>query len=294
MEKVRNIFIDQKTLDDFKEFDREFLNRTLWGIDVPNLENPSKSTIKLAEEEMQRIKIESERYADEFQKIIKDEFVRCAVAVARNATFEKTGVQLIADERKRQMDKEGYTLDHDQENEDGCLADASALCAKKIQKSNMKQINVNFKPLHPNCHLPAKATELAAGWDVTCTEIEQSNEDFVICKLGFALTPPSNYRIVLVPRSSLTKTHWVLQNSPGTGDPDYTGEYQYRFRAIPTGIEDGRLTYEPFPYKVGERIGQIYLQKIIDIKFEIKINLNETTRGAGGFGSTGTQAHTNI
>ena len=77
---------------------------------------------------------------------------------------------------------------------------------------------VKFKKLHPNAVIPKQATELAGGWDVTCTEIVQESPDFVICKLGFALQPPVGYRVILVPRSSLTKTHWIVQNSPGLGD----------------------------------------------------------------------------
>ena len=79
-------------------------------------------------------------------------------------------------------------------------------------------MKVKFKKLHPNAVIPKQATELAGGWDVVATEIIQESPDFVICKLGFSLQPPSNYKITLVPRSSLTKTHWIIQNSPGLGD----------------------------------------------------------------------------
>ena len=90
---------------------------------------------------------------------------------------------------------------------------------------------VKFKKLHPNAVIPKQATELAGGWDVTCTEIVQESPDFTICKLGFALQPPAGYRVILVPRSSFTKTKWIMQNAPGCADADYLGEYQYRLRA---------------------------------------------------------------
>lgn len=147
---------------------------------------------------------------------------------------------------------------------------------------------VKIKKLHPNAVVPQRASELAGGWDVVCTEIEQVSEDFVICKLGFALELPKGYKLTLVPRSSLTKTKWIVQNSPGLGDEDYRGEYQFRFRAIPDHIMyfSRELVYPEFPYKVGDRIGQVYLEEVIPIEFEIVEELSETDRGDGGFGST--------
>ena len=165
-------------------------------------------------------------------------------------------------------------------------------------------MKIQFKRIHKDAQIPKKASELAGGWDVVVTEIIKESKDFVICKLGFALTPPKGFKITLVPRSSLTKTNWVLQNSPGLGDEDYTGEYQYRFRAIPNGIKvnngngfgkqlfkniSAKLTYSDFPYKVGDRIGQIYLEQVIQVEFKEVNELQVTDRGDGGFGSTGSK-----
>jgi len=155
-------------------------------------------------------------------------------------------------------------------------------------------VKVKFKKLHELASIPKKATELAGGFDVTVTEIIQEDKDFVICKLGFALQPPVNYKITLVPRSSLTKTRWILQNTPGLGDADYTGEYSFRFRAIPElcqlinwgSYQSTELKYPKFPYKVGDRIGQMYLEEVIPTEFIEVEELEETKRGNGGFGST--------
>ncbi len=146
---------------------------------------------------------------------------------------------------------------------------------------------INIKKLHIDAQIPNKASKFAGGWDVTATEIIYDSENFVICKLGFALQPPTNYKVTLVPRSSLTKSNWILQNSPGLGDPDYIGEYQYRFRCMPVNIIDNKLQYESFPYIIGDRIGQIYLEKIIPMQFHYVDTLVNTIRGAGGFGHTG-------
>ena len=150
---------------------------------------------------------------------------------------------------------------------------------------------VKIKKLVENAVIPKKTTELAAGHDVTVTEIIQESQDFVICKLGFALIPPSGYKVVLVPRSSLTKTQWILQNSPGQGDEDYRGEYQFRFRALPIGVNQKMsgftLLYPDFPYNVGDRIGQMFIEKVNNFEFQEVQELSATERNTGGYGSTG-------
>lgn len=143
--------------------------------------------------------------------------------------------------------------------------------------------------------LPVRADEGCGGWDVIATEVIKEADDFYICKLGLKMQPESpNYKITLVPRSSLTKTKWILQNSPALGDWSFTGEYELRFRAIPEigqvhqqYPETVKFIYPEFPFKVGDRIGQIYLEEVIPIEFDEDSELIETSRGAGGFGSTG-------
>lgn len=151
----------------------------------------------------------------------------------------------------------------------------------------MEAVEVKFKRLHENTTIPKRGSELAGGWDVTVTRIEKKEKGLFICYLGFAMNFPKEYKLTLVPRSSLTKTTYVLQNTPALGDADYTGEYQLRFRGIPTGINDSGLTYDEFPFKEGDRVGQLYLEEVIPIKFIEVSELEETERGSGGYGSTG-------
>lgn len=82
----------------------------------------------------------------------------------------------------------------------------------------IETVKVKVQLLENPVVLPARASELAGGWDVCAARIEQVEEDLVVCYLGFALQFPENYKITLVPRSSITKTKWILQNSPGLGD----------------------------------------------------------------------------
>jgi dUTPase len=154
-------------------------------------------------------------------------------------------------------------------------------------------MNVKIKKLHANTTIPKQATELAGGWDVTSTEIEKVADDLVICKLGFALQLPKGYKLTLVPRSSLTKTKWFIQNSPGLGDADFLQEYQLRFRALPKrfGFDTGEsyIEYPEFPYKVGDRVGQVYLEEVIPIEFE-EVEEFDITNDRGGYGSTGVKS----
>lgn len=150
-------------------------------------------------------------------------------------------------------------------------------------------MRVQIKKLHELATVPSKATDYAGGWDVTCTEIEKKDEDFYVCKLGFAAALPYGYKLTIVPRSSITNTKWIMQNSPGLGDSDYRGEYQMRFRALPESTRSPMtsLRYPEFPFKVGDRVGQVYLEEVISIKWEEVDELPDSHRGEGGFGSTG-------
>lgn len=171
-------------------------------------------------------------------------------------------------------------------------------------------LKLKIELVHPNAKIPVKATSKAACWDVFAADIIEQSANFYIVDLGFKLQPPPGYKVVLVPRSSITNTYLIQQNSPGQGDEDYRGTYQYRFRIIPSGIMDipkekwgiiihepitGKLiepfpittlSYTPFPYNIGDRIGQIYLEKVHEFDLE-ECKLDETIRGEGGFGSTG-------
>lgn len=151
----------------------------------------------------------------------------------------------------------------------------------------LHKVNVSYKKLRDNAIIPFAATELSGGWDVTASDVERVADDLVVVRLGLAMQPTEGYRLMFSPRSSFTKHNWVLQNSPALGDADYSGEYMLKFRALPI-VSDiiGSLKYEEFPYAVGDRCAQMYLEKIIYPNFvEVEEFENNTDR-VGGFGST--------
>ena len=79
-------------------------------------------------------------------------------------------------------------------------------------------MKVKIQLRHELAQLPKQATELAGGWDVVCTEIIQESSNYVRCKTGLSIQPPSNMKIMCHARSSITKTNWFLANGVGLGD----------------------------------------------------------------------------
>lgn len=150
--------------------------------------------------------------------------------------------------------------------------------------------NIKILPLSENFKMPVKATPNSVCYDVYATEISGLS-DKVTVKLGFATEIPVGWKGVIVPRSSLTKEYWVMQNSPGQVDSDFRGEWLVKFTALPMfdKVWDAILLQEEasdFPYKVGDRVAQIYFEPVHNVGFVEVDKLSETSRGEGGFGST--------
>lgn len=131
--------------------------------------------------------------------------------------------------------------------------------------------------------LPAYATEGAAGMDL----LAAVTEPMAIAPGGRALVPtglcvalPRGYELQIRPRSGLALRHGVmLPNAPGTIDEDYRGEI---------GIIVMNAGDAPFVIERGMRIAQGVLAPVVRGAWVEYAELDETTRGAGGFGSTGT------
>lgn len=135
--------------------------------------------------------------------------------------------------------------------------------------------------------LPRYETEEAAGADIRASLNENEKETGMtiypgtraLIPTGLAMEIPKGYEVQVRPRSGLSlKTPLLVVNSPGTIDSDYRGEVK---------IIMGNFGNEPFVIKHGERLAQLVLAPIVQASFEVAESLNETERGAGGFGSTG-------
>ncbi|WP_375270468.1 dUTP diphosphatase [Sphingomonas sp.] len=128
--------------------------------------------------------------------------------------------------------------------------------------------------------LPAYATAGAAGMDVVAAEDATLDPGArAAIATGFALAIPNGYEVQVRPRSGLALKHGVTcLNTPGTIDCDYRGEV----KVILANLGD-----EPFPVRRGERIAQMVPAPVLRAQLAEVDVLDVTTRGAGGFGSTG-------
>ena len=147
---------------------------------------------------------------------------------------------------------------------------------------------VKFKKIHENAVIPRYATEEAACMDVVATRIIRSI-GLVTVFLGFATEIPKGFEMSGSTRSSFTGSGWILQNTPLHIDSDYRGEWKLVFEGIPKKFypESQTFGYVPFPYNEGDRVAQIWLNRIEPFKFKEANELKKTKRGTGGFGSTG-------
>jgi len=135
-----------------------------------------------------------------------------------------------------------------------------------------------------NNDLPQYSTEHSAGMDLRAF----LDEDVVLKPLERILVPtglfielPEGYEAQIRPRSGLAVKHGIsIVNSPGTIDADYRGEIKVILI---------NLSNEDFVIKSGERICQMIIQKYEKAEMIEVEELNESERGAGGFGHTGTK-----
>jgi len=129
--------------------------------------------------------------------------------------------------------------------------------------------------------LPLYMSAGAAGADVVAAVTEDlvlAPGDRALVPAGFALEVPAGFEVQLRPRSGLALKHAItLPNSPATIDPGYRGEI--RVILLNLGANDYKI-------EKGDRIAQLVIARYEPVEWE-EGELNETTRGAGGFGSSG-------
>lgn len=141
------------------------------------------------------------------------------------------------------------------------------------------KIKIINKSHHP---MPAYATPQSAGMDIRAnlTEpVELKPFERKLIPTGLYIALPEGYEAQLRPRSGLALKHGLtLLNTPGTIDADYRGEI---------GVILVNLSTEPFTIADGERICQMVIATHAHVEWEAVETLDETKRGAGGFGHTG-------
>jgi dUTP pyrophosphatase len=147
------------------------------------------------------------------------------------------------------------------------------------------KIKISLTPLDHavGLALPTYATEQSAGMDLTAAleeAIELGPWERMLIPTGLSIALPAGYEAQVRPRSGLALKHGVtVLNTPGTIDADYRGEI---------GVILANMSKEPFTVERGMRIAQMVIAKHATIEWEVAEELDETERGQGGFGSTGT------
>lgn len=140
-------------------------------------------------------------------------------------------------------------------------------------------IQIINKSHHP---LPSYATALSAGMDLRAnltSPIVLKPLQRCLVPTGLYIALPQGYEAQVRPRSGLALKKGIsVLNSPGTIDADYRGEI---------GVILINLSSEDFIIEDGERIAQMVIARHEQVTWELTEVLNETERGAGGFGHTG-------
>lgn len=131
--------------------------------------------------------------------------------------------------------------------------------------------------------MPAPATPGSAGFDLAAAiegECVLQPAERMLVPTGFAIAVPEGYEGQIRPRSGLALRHGiVLPNAPGTIDSDYRGELKVILM---------NAGAEPFTLKRGDRIAQLVVAPVVRAEWREVSSLDETERGQGGFGHTGT------
>lgn len=143
----------------------------------------------------------------------------------------------------------------------------------------MVQIKVVNKGNQP---LPKYQTSQSAGMDLRANidaPVLIKPLDRKLIPTGLHIALPEGYEAQIRPRSGLAiKNGITIINTPGTIDPDYTGD---------VGVILVNISNEDFVVQPGDRIAQMVINKFEQAKFEVVEELDETERGEGGYGHTG-------
>jgi len=142
--------------------------------------------------------------------------------------------------------------------------------------TTVKIVNKSGQPL------PSYATELSAGMDLRASldaPVTLGPLQRALVPTGLYIALPPGFEAQVRPRSGLAAKHGItVLNTPGTIDADYRGE----IKVILVNLSD-----TPFDIVPGERIAQMVIARHERVEWEETDSLDETARGAGGFGSTG-------
>jgi dUTP pyrophosphatase len=138
--------------------------------------------------------------------------------------------------------------------------------------------NVEFVLMNKEAVLPTKGTDFSVGYDLTAIRLSKKiNSVTWLYNTGLMVKPPDGYYLEILPRSSLIKTGYMLANSVGIIDSDYRGELLIALNKV-----DDTVPHLQTPFTKC----QLVLRKYENYTVTQVEKLDDTERGAGGFGST--------
>jgi len=147
----------------------------------------------------------------------------------------------------------------------------------------MIAVPIKILPHGEDLPLPFYATEGSAGMDLYAAideEIKIKPGERMLVAAGFCMALPQKFEAQIRPRSGLALKHGItVLNTPGTIDADYRGEIK---------VILANMGNEEFSVSRGMRIAQMVVAPVTQAAFQPVADLEETKRGQGGFGSTGT------
>lgn len=154
-----------------------------------------------------------------------------------------------------------------------------------MRAERVAKVRLKLLPHGADLPLPAYETQDAAGLDLRAAvpldapgQLDPGKR--LLIPTGIALALPPLFEAQVRPRSGLALKHGVtVLNTPGTIDADYRGE---------VGVILINHGGESFTIQRGDRIAQLVIAPVWRADFEVVDDLDQTTRGGGGFGSTGT------
>lgn len=178
-------------------------------------------------------------------------------------------------------------------------------------------MKINFVKTHPDAVIPTRGSAGSAGFDLTAVSLRRA-ADLYIYDIGIAMEIPEGYWGGIYARSSLFFTGLEKCGGVCVIDSDYRGSILVMFREVPGDQHARRLALHPMfpgktglmhPYKPGDRIAQLIIQPCVmsvmgrvtlsemgsirpycdlqKVEFVEVDHLSKTTRGTGGYGSTG-------
>ena len=152
---------------------------------------------------------------------------------------------------------------------------------EELSKNPRERIDIKIQKLNDNATIPTYAHPTDAGADVSaCEEVTINPGETKLVGTGLKVAIPSGYEITLRPRSGISlKTGLRIANSPATIDADYRGEVKVIMWNSGTN---------PYTIKVGDKIAQMLISPCPMIRWNEAVIDDETSRGEGGFGSSGT------